>query len=191
MSGVAGLVLAGGAGKRFGGPKALAQLGAERLVDRAVRTLLDGGVAAAYVVAGAVPLDVPGAVVVDSPDWRSGIGSSLRAGLAALPSDVVAVVVVLVDQPGLTGEAVRRVAAGVDRPGGLASATYDGVLGHPVALGREHWAGVAGTALGDTGARPYLLARPEVVVRVECGDVASPEDVDVPADLERFGRATR
>jgi CTP:molybdopterin cytidylyltransferase MocA len=191
VSAVAGLVLAAGAGKRFGGPKAVAALGAERLVDRAVRTLLDGGVAPAYVVSGAVSLDVPGAVVVDNPDWRSGIGSSLRAGLAALPSDVVAAVVVLVDQPGLTAEAVRRVAASVEGPGGLASATYDGVLGHPVALGRDHWAGAAGMALGDTGARPYLLARPEVVVRVECGDVASAEDVDVPADLERFGRATR
>jgi nicotine blue oxidoreductase len=190
MSLVAGLVLAAGAGTRFGGPKAVAELDGLRLVDRAVRTLLDGGIDPAYVVAGAVPLEVHGAVVVPNPDWAQGIGSSLRAGLAALPDDVVAVVVVLVDQPGLTAAAVARVVSRITGPKTVASATYDGALGHPVALGRDHWTEVGRLAVGDTGARPFLTAHPELVARVECGDVASADDVDRPDDLRRFGRTT-
>lgn len=190
MSEVAGLVLAAGAGRRFGGPKAVAELDSERLVDRAVRTLRDGGADPAYVVSGAVPLDVADAVVVINADWEEGIGSSLRAGFAALPSSVVAVVVVLVDQPGLSADAVARLVGSADGAGTVASATYDGVLGHPVALGRDHWAEVARLAVGDRGARPFLAAHPELVTPVECADVASADDVDRPGDLDRFRRTT-
>lgn len=191
MSRVAGLVLAAGAGQRFGGPKAVAEIDGERLVDRAVRVLLDGGADPAYVVSGAVPLDVPRAVVVANPDWADGIGSSLRAGLQALPAEVDAVVVVLVDQPGLTADAVARLVSSADGPSTVASATYDGVLGHPVTLGRDHWAEVARLAVGDTGARPFLAANPGLVTLVECADVSSVDDVDRPADLDRFRSPTR
>lgn len=189
VTSVAGLVLAAGAGRRFGAPKAQVELGGERLVDRAVRTLLEGGAAAAYVVTGAVMVDVPGATVVDNPGWEEGIGSSLRAGLAALPQDAAAALVLLVDQPGVTGRAVARVLARVDGPAAVVVATYDGALGHPVALGRAHWAAVADLATGDRGARPFLDANPELVTLVECADVATDADVDRPGDLERFGRS--
>ena len=103
---VAGLVLAAGEGRRFGGPKALVEIDGERLVDRAVRVLREAGLATAYVVQGAAPLTVPGAQVVDNAGWAEGLGSSLRAGLSALAPDVSAVVVLVVDQPGLTAAAV-------------------------------------------------------------------------------------
>src|SRR5687768_645098 len=101
----AGLLLAAGAGRRLGGPKALLEVGGERLVDRGVRTLRDGGCAPVLVVTGAAPVEVIGAVVVPNPDWRDGMGASLRAGLAALPPGCPAVVVALVDQPGVTAAA--------------------------------------------------------------------------------------
>ena len=189
MTAVAGLVLAAGAGLRFGGPKAVVEVDDERLVDRAVRTLLGGGATPVYVVSGAVALEVPGAVVVANPDWEDGIGSSLRAGLAALlddPGDVDAAVVVLVDQPGLTGEAVARVVALAAGPAAVVAATYDGVLGHPVAIGRDHWDAVSRMAVGDRGARPFLDAHPGLVTVVECADVATAADVDRPSDLDRY-----
>ena len=192
MTVVAGLVLAAGAGRRFGGAKAVVEIDGERLVDRAVRTLGEGGAAPAYVVAGAVALTVPGAIVVANPDWAEGIGSSLRAGLAALQEDAVAVAVVLVDQPGLTGAAVELVVARADGPATVVAATYAGALGHPVVLGRDHWAEVGRLAVGDAGARPFLAAHPELVTRVECSDVATDADVDRPGDLDRFrGLTTR
>ena len=193
---VVGLVLAAGAGRRFGGPKAVVELEGERLVDRAVRVLAEAGVATTYVVSGAVDLVVPGATVVPNPDWAEGMGSSLRAGLAAVSlGGAQALVVLPVDQPGVSPAAVRRVmAAGsgtdVRVAGGLAAAvvvaTYAGRGGHPVLLGAEHWDAAAALAVGDVGARVFLQSRPELVTRVECSDVADGGDVDVPEDLARF-----
>jgi nicotine blue oxidoreductase len=185
---VAGLVLAAGAGRRFGRPKALVELDGERLVDRAVRVLAEAGITGRYVVQGAADLTgLSGAEVVDNPDWAEGMGSSLRVGLAAMPAVVTAVLVVPVDQPGLTPAAVRRVvdAAGADLRSALVVGTYAGRAGHPVLLGRDHWPDVAAAAVGDVGARPVLAALAERVVRVECADIGDGHDVDVPGDLER------
>ncbi|MGH8774646.1 MAG: nucleotidyltransferase family protein [Jiangellaceae bacterium] len=175
---VAGLVLAAGEGRRYGRPKALVEFDGERLVDRAVRLAHDGGCSPVVVVAGAAPLAVDGARVVDNADWRSGMGSSLRAGLAALPATASAVVVLLVDTPWLGPEAVRRLIAAHQTGAELASATYDGERGHPVLLGRGHWAGVAASAAGDAGARAYLARQPALVIEVDCTETGNPTDVD-------------
>jgi CTP:molybdopterin cytidylyltransferase MocA len=183
---VAGLLLAAGGGRRYGMPKALVRHRGRLFVELAADALHDGGCAPVVVVLGALAEDVrataslSGASLVDNPDWASGMGSSLRLGLSALADDVTAVVVLPVDTPGVTAEAVRRF-VDVAAPDVLARATYDGVPGHPVLIGREHWAGAAVLADGDEGARPYL-ARHDVT-RVPCEDVADGADVDRPADL--------
>jgi len=172
---VAGLVLAAGEGKRFGGPKAPVVIDGERLVDRAVRCLHEGGCDPVLVVLGAWVGDVPDAEVVINPEWTEGMGFSLRLGLTSLPIGADAVVVTLVDLPGLTSDAVRRI---VDAPGELVVATYDGTRGHPVRFDRGHWDGIAASARGDEGARRYLRDRTDITV-VEVADVASGEDLDV------------
>lgn len=178
----AGLVLAAGAGHRFGRPKAPYVHGGERLVDRAVRVLREGGCEPVVVVLGAWVGAVPGADVVVNEDWTHGMGSSLRCGLRAL-SDQERAVLTLVDLPGLTSAAVQRVRAAGDA---LVQATYDGRRGHPVILGREHWDGVIELAAGDRGARDYLARH--AVRLVEVGDVASGEDLDLaPADTRALG----
>ena len=179
MSRVAGLVLAAGEGRRFGGPKAPVLIEGERLVDRAVRVLREAGCDPVYVVLGAWTGEVPGAVTVANPKWPEGMGSSLRAGLVAIQADesVDRVVVTLVDLPGLTGQGVTRLVAS---PARIAQACFAGERGHPVMLGREHFAGVAAVALGDRGARDYLRARLDEVDVVEIGDVATGEDLDEP-----------
>ena len=144
----AGLVLAAGEGRRLGGPKAPVVVGSERLVDRAVRVLREGGCAPVLVVLGAWTGEVPHARVVVNPDWATGMGSSLRAGLAALADEACdRVVVTLVDLPDVTSAAVGRLVAA---DGDLVAATYDGRRGHPVMLGRAHWAPAAeaGTRVG-------------------------------------------
>lgn len=182
---VAGVVLAAGEGRRFGGPKAVAELAGERLVDRAVRLAREGGCDPVVVVAGAVPLEVRGADVVDNPDWASGMGSSLRAGLAALPAEVGAAIVLLVDTPWVGPGAVRRLLSAHRTGARLAIATYEGRRGHPVLLGRDHWPDIAATAFGDSGARRFLESRPDEVVEVDCTGTGAPTDVDLPADLIR------
>jgi CTP:molybdopterin cytidylyltransferase MocA len=172
---IVGVVLAAGEGSRFGGPKAPYLLDGERLVDRAVRVLRDGGCDGVLVVLGAWRGDVPGCEVVVNEAWAEGMGSSLRVALEHLArTDAGAALVTLVDLPGLTPEAVRRLAA---HAGDLAVATYGGVRGHPVLLGRRHWAGAAQAAVGDRGARDYLAAHPPELVEV--GDAADGADLDV------------
>jgi CTP:molybdopterin cytidylyltransferase MocA len=181
---IAGLVLAAGGGSRYGSPKALVRLHGRLLVERAADLLAAGGCDEVLVVLGAAAEEVlataalPATVV--NPDWRTGMGSSLRVGLAALPAGADAVVVTLVDTPGLGPESVRRlIAAGGD----AAQATYGGRRGHPVLLGRTVIAEVAAAATGDRGAGPWLAAHPERVRLIPCDGTGDPRDVDVPDDL--------
>lgn len=186
---VAGIVLAAGAGRRYGMPKALVELHGSLLVDLAAEVLLAGGCDPVLVVLGAAAEEVRsrarlvGVEVLDNPDWSSGMASSLRVGLAALATEPSQAVLVLpVDVPGVTSAAVRRVlAAAGDSRDCLAAATYDGVRGHPVLLGRAHWAGILSMATGDAGARDYL--RTQLVQPVPCEDIATGSDVDRPQDL--------
>ena len=175
----AGLVLAAGAGRRFGGPKAPAVIDGERLVDRAVRVLREAGCDPVVVVLGAWQGEVAHAETAVNPDWPTGMGSSLRVGLSDLVGRVGVdrAVVTLVDLPGLTGDAVRRL---MSCAAPLAAATYQGERGHPVLVAREHWAPLIETVTGDSGARAYLATHE--VVGVEVGDIASGDDLDVPAE---------
>jgi CTP:molybdopterin cytidylyltransferase MocA len=183
---VAGLVLAAGSGRRYGRPKALVDTGSGPWVGRALdavrgcapRVVVIG--AAADQVAALLPPDV---LVVRNPNHAQGMGSSLRVGLQALVgSDTVdAAVIMLVDLPGVGPAVIDRVcrAAGTTliARDALVRAAFQGVPGHPVLIGRDHWPGVIELAVGDRGARDYLQAHPVVVV--ECGDIGSGVDVDV------------
>lgn len=186
---IAGLVLAAGGGTRFGQPKALALLHGVPLAQRAVALLRQGGCSPVHLVLGAQAqavteaADLTEAIVVHNPDWESGLGSSLQAGLASLPSTAAAVAIILADQPLIGPQAVRRVIAAHAAGAAVAVATYGGHFGHPVLLSRRTWPEVARLAQGDTGARPYLRAHPELVVQVPCDGTGTPEDVDTPGDL--------
>ncbi|MHA6802691.1 nucleotidyltransferase family protein [Salinifilum ghardaiensis] len=188
----AGVVLAAGAGRRFGRPKALVEHDGELLVERACRVLREGGCSPVFAVLGAAAEQVratarlPRVRPVDNPGWDTGMGSSLRAGLAAAEaSSAEAVVVLPVDMPGITAEAVRRVAAH-SAPEALAAASFAGARGHPVLLGRQHWCGIREAAAGDAGAREYLRTRH--VTLVDCADCSDGRDVDRPEDLPEAPR---
>jgi CTP:molybdopterin cytidylyltransferase MocA len=177
---VSGIVLAAGAGRRLGGPKAELVIGGERLLDRAVRVLHDSGCAEVVAVVRA-DTRVEGAVVVVNSDPERGMGSSLRLGLAAASGDRAAIV--LVDTPGITADAVRRT---LEVAAPVAVATYGGRRGHPVVIDRPLWTNVAALAIGDAGARAFLREHPELVTEVPCA--GDPTDVDTAEDLARFLR---
>ena len=190
-AGVAGILLAAGGGSRLGQPKALVELGGEPLVQRGVAMLRDGGAEPVVLVTGAVAVDLPGVLTAHNPRWRSGMGSSLATGLAAVPEGSTAAVIALVDQPLVGPEAVRRLIAAYASGATVAVAAYQGAPRNPVLLAREHWAEVVALAVGDQGARPFLRAHPELVTPVECGDTGSPDDLDLPGDLDRLAGLLR
>ena len=191
MSAVAGILLAAGEGSRLGQPKALVELEGRTLGERGVALLRAGGADPVLVVTGAAPVEIDGARAVHNPDWRSGMGSSLVAGLRALgETGSGAAVIALADQPLVGAEAVRRLIAAYRAGASVAVAAYAGKPRNPVLIAREHWAAVTELAAGDTGARPFLRARPDLVTLVECGDTGSPDDVDTPEDLARVRAAT-
>ena len=187
---VSGLLLAAGAGSRMGRPKALVHDDDGRSwLRRSVEVLLAGGCDDVVVVLGAaaptartlLPEDLGAVDVVEAEAWAEGLSASLRAGLTRLGErDAGAAVVLLVDLPDLVPAVVARLLP-LATPDALARAAYAGEPGHPVVLGREHWAGVAESTAGDRGARPYLRAHAEQVRLVECADLATGADQDTPA----------
>ena len=181
MTGVVGVLLAAGEGRRFGGPKALArdEDGTSWLLRsvaalRPCREVVVVLGAEAERAAALLPMSVHR---VRADDWRRGMGASLRAALSALdPEAYDAALVSLVDLPDVGPEVVARVLAAASGRDDLARAAYGGREGHPVLLGSDHWAGVVDAAEGDRGARDYLAAHR--VQLVECGDLATGRDVD-------------
>lgn len=183
-----GIVLAAGAGTRYGYPKALAEGGA--WVRTAIGALREGGCARVVVVLGAtgpnheglgIPEDVR---TVWAHDWARGLSASLRAGLrAAAGGDYV--VILPVDTPDVGAAVVARVVqAALHAPSGLARAVFAGRPGHPVVIGHSHWAGVVAAATGDSGAGTYINARRDMVC-VTCDDLATGIDHDFPATTAR------
>jgi CTP:molybdopterin cytidylyltransferase MocA len=188
---VAGILLAAGEGSRLGRPKALVEIAGQRLADRGVALLRAGGAAPVVVVTGAASVEPAGAVVVHNPDWRTGMGSSLAAGLRALPAGTSAAVIALADQPLIGAEAVRRLIAAYRDGAGVAVAAYDGLPRNPVLFARPYWPEVIASSVGDVGARVFLRDHAGLVTRVECGDTGSPDDVDTAEDLTRVTQAVR
>ncbi|MBV8562399.1 MAG: NTP transferase domain-containing protein [Actinobacteria bacterium] len=159
------VVLAAGASSRYGASPPKQAVLLPRVLDalRAARAL-DG----VLVVLGAHDVDVD-APTTRCADWERGPGASLRCGLAALPEDADAALVVLADGPDLDPRAIDRVVEDWRAKGGDAiAASYGGVRLHPVLLARAAWADVP-----DAGARD-LPAR-----LVACDDLRPPGDVDV------------
>lgn len=212
-----GILLAAGAGTRYGMPKVLAEGGA--WLRTAVGALRDGGCARIFVVLGATgPADraadgswlvsqtsgiaLPeGVLPVWASDWEVGLSTSTRAGLAAAAAPAVSaardgavagfggppefVAIMPVDTPDVGGAVVSRViAAARVSESRLARAVFGDMPGHPVVLGREHWAGVSASARGNSGAGTYLRRRTDMVC-VTCDDLATGLDRDYPADNAR------
>ena len=188
---ICGVLLAAGAGRRAGGPKAL-RIDADGVswLLRSIATLREGGCDAVIAVLGCEAARAhelisgsdfaadPRITAVDAPDWQLGMASSLRSGLLAARSQPWrAVLVHLVDLPDVTAEVIHRVIeqspAGT---GSLTRATYDGRPGHPVCIGRDHLESIMVDLSGDSGAKDYLAQHG--VRGVECGDLASGRDHD-------------
>jgi molybdenum cofactor cytidylyltransferase len=182
----AAVVLAAGAGIRFGGPghKLLAEFRGRPLVVWAVEAAAAAGLDETLVIAGAVDLsglELPDGVrLVRAERWADGQAHSLQAARAAVEAaGHDAMVLGLGDQPLIPAEAWRAVAASSSP---IAVATYGGRRRNPVRLARPVWPLLP--VDGDIGARAVMLSRPELVEEVAC--TGEPADVDTEEDLGRW-----
>lgn len=169
-------MLAAGSGTRFGGPKAPYEFEGQRLIDRAVATLAQGGANPIIAVLGAWVGDVPHCELVINPDFESGMGSSLKVALEHLIDhypQVEAAMITLVDLIDLTPEAVKHM---LMSSGDLLQATYNGEIGHPVKVNRDHWAPLHAELSGDMGARAYL--KQHGATTIEMGQFGTGTDLD-------------
>ena len=183
---IGGLVLAAGAGTRFGSSKQLAQLDGRPLVEHSIEAMTASPVERVVVVLGAAAeqvlggVDAHGAALIVCSRWAEGQSASLACGLAEL-SDCEAVVVTLGDQPRMSPEAIRRVIAARAEGIDAVRATYSDEPGHPVLLESTLFDRMRDVS-GDHGARNLLLS---VRTReVPCDDLGGGEDVDTPAQLD-------
>ena len=188
---IGGLVLAAGAGRRFGGPKLAAELDGVALLDHAVAAML--GVPAierVVVVLGAHAEEISARADLGAVEtlvcerWSDGISASLGAGVEEL-AEAEAIVVTLGDQPFVTAQVIAAIVDQLDGRRPAARATYAGRPGHPVLIKRALFEQVRALR-GDEGARDLLAAAG--VRELECGHLCSPEDIDTPEDLEAARR---
>jgi molybdenum cofactor cytidylyltransferase len=192
MNGVSAILLAAGAGSRFGGGKLLADFEGRPLIEHALITLREAPVGETVVVVGPDAEKLRevcgpfGARLVENPDWEQGQSTSVKSGLRAMGLLTRAALVLLGDQPLVGTEVVVRLVAAFEGGAKVAVATYGGKRRNPALFSREVWPLLLEELSGDEGARRFMRCHPDLVVEVPCDEVGSPADVDTREDLRRL-----
>ena len=188
---IAGIVLAAGESKRLGQPKQLLSWNGKSLVEHAARTALAAGLDPVVVVIGyrgdemRQALHAP-VTVVENPDWREGISTSLRAGLKALPEDAGAAILLLVDQPRVDARHLKAmVEAYRSSVQPIVVSTYQGRRSSPTLFDRSLFDELA-HATGDSGGRSLVQDHPAWVTNVEADGELALLDVDTLDDWQRI-----
>lgn len=192
MNGVSAILLAAGAGSRFGGDKLLAEFEGRPLIEHALFTLRGAPVDETVVVVGGDAgrlrevCEPYGVRIVENPDWVEGQSTSVRAGLRAMSPGARAAVVTLADQPLVGTGAIERLVEAFERGATVAVAVYGGHRRNPALFAREVWPLLIEELSGDEGARAVMRRHPELVTDVVCDGVGDPVDVDTREDLSRL-----
>ena len=187
---IAALVLAAGQARRMGRNKLVAELAGKALVRHVVEAALASQAAGVTVVSGhepqrlAVALSGTGVSIVHNPDYASGLSTSLRRGLPALPRDIDGAVVLLGDMPLVSAAVIDRLIAAFNPLEGraLCVPTWQGKRGNPLLFARRYFAEVQAIE-GDQGARQLLSEHPDAVAEVAMPDDAVLTDIDTPEAL--------
>jgi molybdenum cofactor cytidylyltransferase len=189
---IAALVLGAGRSSRMGGPnKLLAEIAGRPLVRIVVEEVLASRARPVIVVTGHQRERVEGALsslpvqFVHNQDFADGLGSSLRAGIAALPARADGVIVCLGDMPQVDAAIIDRLVGAIDPDKGtlIAVPTIDGKRGNPVVWSRRFFHELMAVE-GDIGARHLIGHYSEAVIEVPLTGTAALTDIDTPEALE-------
>jgi molybdenum cofactor cytidylyltransferase len=189
--GLHAIVLAAGASSRFGSAKQLVRVAGRPLLHTAVARAAEVAGTAVSVVLGARAAELAPLLkhsqssVIINRDWREGMASSIRAGVARLPPSCTAALLMLVDQAAVTAEDLKRlVSAWRRQPEYIAAARYGTTTGVPAIFPRSTFLDLQ-SLRGDVGARALLQRNPDRVMRVPMASAAI--DIDTPEDLLKLG----
>ena len=171
------IILAAGESSRLGKPKQLLPFRGRTFLAHAIVTA--SAVGPVFVVLGArideIRPVVTDATIVENSEWAEGMGSSIRAGVAALPAEVTGAILMTCDQPLITAEFLKRLASS----GPLAAAEYNNTIGVPAYFSREFF-GELLDLKEKAGAKSVLLAHSEKVMPLPCPEAA--RDIDTLED---------
>jgi molybdenum cofactor cytidylyltransferase len=183
------LILAAGAGRRMGGPKARLVLDGETLLQRTVRVALAAGCHPVIAVVGewdVGPVDTR-VTVIRNREAAEGMASSIRAGITALPSAADATLLLAVDQPNLDAALLEKLLAlAAQDPSRPAACAYGGSLGIPAVLPRSLFRDLL-LLRGEHGAKAILQRKNAATLAFPGGEA----DLDTPEDLDRISRLGR
>ena len=201
MAEIAAIILAAGKSSRFRGDdpnaktKAVALLDGAPMVRHVAQAAIDAGLKPLVLVTGFNAAEVSAAAqvlpdlqLVHNPDYETGLASSLRAGIAALPAGVAGAIVLLADMPRVSSETISLLVetSNANPDAAAVVPVHAGQWGNPILLGAKLFADVA-LLQGDSGARKLLGNRADVAL-MECGDEAVGIDVDTRDDFLKLGR---
>jgi molybdenum cofactor cytidylyltransferase len=201
MAEIAAIILAAGKSSRFsrGGAKLIADFAGKPLVRWAVDAAMASRANPIIVVTGYAREQIqaaigdPRVVFVHNEDYATGLASSLRAGLAALPREAAGVVICLGDMPKVTSSLIDRLIARFARACGEAHAivpVHEGLWGNPALIARGLFERIA-TLEGDEGAKRILKEPTTKVIELPVEDAGALFDIDAPEDLRDFLRQNR
>jgi molybdenum cofactor cytidylyltransferase len=183
------IVLAAGAGSRFGGGKLLADWRGRPLVLAAVEAALAAPVDAVIVVLGCEASRVAAALtaladarlrLVVADEWAQGLSASLRAGVKSLPPDSTGFLLFLSDMPLIPSDLPPKVLTALDGGAPAVQPFHGETPAHPVGFSASLYAELLQLS-GDAGAGVLLRGRPGVV-RLSCAEAGAVFDVDRPSD---------
>lgn len=194
MQGWSALILAGGAGRRFGGGKLLAPLAGLPVIRHVAGQVAIAGFAEVLVVTGAensairAALDGVSCRIIHAPDWAEGMAATLRTGITGLSPEAEGVCVFLGDMPLVPMSLCATLVDAALVAGCAARPIVSGKPGHPVAFTRAAFADLAQLS-GDQGATVLLRQRPDRVAYCETEDCGALFDIDTPEDFAAAERA--
>jgi len=190
---IAGIVLAAGTSSRMGRNKLIESVHGKPLVRRAVDAALASRLDPILVVTGHEAEEIAAALrgtpvgFVHNSDYREGLSTSLRSGVAAVPEDCDGAMILLGDMPGISATLIDRLITEFDPSRGhaICVASARGQLGHPVLWSRSFFEDLAALS-GDKGARALLDANVGQSVSIEAGDDAPLTDIDTQEALAAY-----
>lgn len=196
LNGLEAIVLAGGAGARFGGGKLTHRWRGGALIDGALAAAVAAPVRSVTVVTGADPRVEAAARtfaeragrsgrlrIVHCADHAEGMGATLRTGIASLPPDTSGAYVFLGDMPAIPPAILPALAEALAAGAPAAAPRFEGQRGHPVVFSAALFTQLR-TLAGDQGAREVLRGLGDKLALVETNDPGVLVDIDQPGDLD-------